>query len=200
MGSLFYLAAGATYAADTLARSQCASAVTITDSASVVKTPFNLLPPWHFLGTAGPNVGNTCTNCLSVHGGTPTVNASGSGYTLTTFRQGGSVSAATGGLSAFTALPGLCRQVVDGVVTSEPLWPWPMDARIVAARALAGSSAVEVTLAVEAALGPILPACTTPPPGGPGGVWFVAPAGVDGGTCAIDDPCATLAHVASRME
>ena len=66
--------------------------------------------------------------------------------------------------------------------------------------ALAGSSPVEVTLAVEAALGPILPACKTPPPGGPGGVWFIATTGVDGGTCAIDAPCATLAHVASRME
>ena len=48
--------------------------------------------------------------------------------------------------------------------------------------------------------GPILPACKTPPPGGPGGVWFIATTGVDGGTCAIDAPCATLAHVASRME
>ena len=153
MGSLFYLAPTATYTADTLARSQCASSVAITDSASVLPSAFALVPPWRFLGTAGPNVGNTCTNCLSVHGGTPTVNASGSGYTLTTFRQGTSISAATGGVSAFTALPGLCRQVVDGVVTSEPLWPWPMDARIVAARALAGSSPVEVTLAVEAGAG-----------------------------------------------
>ena len=124
----------ATYQADTLARSRCASSVAITDSASVLPSNFSQVSPWRFEGTAGPNTGNTCTNCLAVHGGTASVNAAGSGYTLTTFRQGTSVSAATGGVSAFTALPGLCRQVVDGVVTSEPLWPWPMDARIVAAR------------------------------------------------------------------
>ena len=130
MGTVLYLAPGATTTADALVRSECASGVTITDTASVAPSPFSLVAPWQWLGTAGPNTGNTCTSCLAVHAGTPSVNEAGAGYTLTTFQQGTSVSAATGGLSAFAALPGLCRQVVDGVVTSAPLWPWSMEARI----------------------------------------------------------------------
>ena len=199
MGSLVYLPPGASYGADTLARSQCASTVSLTDSASVLGSLGALFPPWRFLGTAGPNVGNTCTNCLSVHAGTPSVLDAGAGYTLSGFREGGTVSAATGGESAFTALPGLCHQVVDGAVTTTPLWPWPMEARIAAARSLAGALPVAVTNTVEATLGPILPVCKGEVPGEPQTVWFLAPAGVDGAACSLAAPCATLAHVGGRM-
>ena len=199
MGSLVYLPPGSSYGADTLARSHCASAVSISESASVLGFSGALFPPWRFLGTLGPNVGNTCTNCLSVHAGTPHVLDAGAGYTLTSFREGGTVLAATGGASPFAALPGLCHQVVEGVVTSTPLWPWPMDARIAAARSLAGALPVTVTTAVEATLGPILPVCKGELPGEPQTVWFVAPTGVDGAACSLAAPCATLAHVGSRM-
>ena len=111
---------------------------------------------------------STCTNCLAVHDGTPGTNESNSGWTFTGLRQGRGLAAATGGRSAFELLPGICKRYEQGQLTNEPLWPWPMDARIKAARASSGARPLEVTAEIEQALGPIPAACKTgggPPPG-----------------------------------
>lgn len=68
----------------------------------------------------------------------------------------------------------LCKRWIKGVVTNEPLWPWPMNDRIKAATASAGRysgpclactggraarTATDVTAEVESLLGPIPPHC-----------------------------------------
>lgn len=68
----------------------------------------------------------------------------------------------------------LCKRWVNGVVTTEPLWPWPMNDRIKAATAMAGAYAgpclgcrggrlarksTDVTAIVESVLGPIPSTC-----------------------------------------
>jgi hypothetical protein len=55
----------------------------------------------------------------------------------------------------------LCHRYVDGARTTEPLWPWPMNQRIIDALVQAGSTPVDVTASVEEMLGSIPQECTT---------------------------------------
>jgi len=49
----------------------------------------------------------------------------------------------------------LCFRYRDGVLTGEPLWPWPMHRRIIGAMKSAGYVPVDVTATIEKLLGPI---------------------------------------------
>lgn len=53
----------------------------------------------------------------------------------------------------------LCFQYEKGVLTNKPLWPWPMNQRIIEATVSSGRAAVDVTATVEKMLGPIPAAC-----------------------------------------
>jgi hypothetical protein len=55
----------------------------------------------------------------------------------------------------------LCFRYKGGVLTSQPLWPWPMNQRIMEATVQSGRAAVDVTATVERLLGPIPTACKT---------------------------------------
>jgi hypothetical protein len=47
----------------------------------------------------------------------------------------------------------------NGTLTTQPLWPWPMNQRIVEATIKSGRTAVDVTATVESMLGTIPSAC-----------------------------------------
>jgi hypothetical protein len=53
----------------------------------------------------------------------------------------------------------ICRQYEDGVLTSEPLWPWPMNQRIIDAMKASGRATVDVTKTIEEMFGPIPSEC-----------------------------------------
>jgi hypothetical protein len=55
----------------------------------------------------------------------------------------------------------VCHRYVDGKLTNEPLWPWPMDARILAATRKSQWGEANVTADVEAIFGKIPPQCRT---------------------------------------
>jgi hypothetical protein len=142
------------------------------------------------VATSGPAGGPNWVTDLTAIGGTPptfTTNWSPSGI-----RHGATLAAATGGGVLWEQYAGLCRQVVAGQLTSTPLWPWPMNARIVAAMQQAGVPPVDVTAQMEALLGPIPPACRpgTPPQPSPAVVLEYA---LDGGQTW--QPAATLPAV-----
>lgn len=208
LGSLFYLPSTVIFDNTKLVQASCASQVSLTDVASVVTSGYPSVRPFHFMAGGVSPTGNTCTNCLSVHNGTGSSNESGSGWTLDTFQEASSVSGATGGDSPYLELPGLCKRYVDGTLTTDPLWPWAMNQRILDAMVLAGKPPINVTTAVETILGPIPDVCKTtdplPEPPPPQTTWVIAPAsasppGVDGQACTLEAPCATIAHVAGRM-
>ena len=78
------------------------------------------------------------------------------------FSRRGSLQPATGGTSAFTLLPGLCKELDrSGNATNRGLWPWKMGDRIKAARTQSGYPPVDVTATAQALLGPIPQACTS---------------------------------------
>ena len=68
--------------------------------------------------------------------------------------------------NAFNATRGanLCRRYVDGVLTGEPLWPWPMNQRIIEATTRSGRAPVDVTATVEKLFGPMPKGCRAAPP------------------------------------
>jgi hypothetical protein len=53
----------------------------------------------------------------------------------------------------------VCFRYVNGSLTSTPLWPWPMNQRIIDAMRAAGKTPVDVTRTMEAIFGPIPSGC-----------------------------------------
>lgn len=53
----------------------------------------------------------------------------------------------------------VCKRYVNGVLTAEPLWPWPMNQRIIDAMQAAGKTPVDVTATMENLLGQIAAEC-----------------------------------------
>ncbi len=91
-------------------------------------------------------------------------------WQATSIFQGALMSLVPNILSSFSGA-NLCYQYKDGAQTNVPLWPWPMNQRIVDATVESGRAAVDVTQTVAAILGPIPSACSTaapPPPPPPG--------------------------------
>jgi hypothetical protein len=94
---------------------------------------------------------------------------------------------ALGETSLWDLYPGLCYQVVGGTVTTQPLWPWPMNERLKAALVQAGYPPLDLTAQMEELFGPLPAPCRTgaapeppdPPEPTPAVVLELA---VDGGT------------------
>ena len=98
-----------------------------------------------------------------------------SGSTLTNVEQGVDVASVS---SIYTAGGAeICYRYVNGVKTDEPLWPWPMNQRIIDAMTQAGYAPVDVTAKIEAMFGTIPDQCkkqvTPPPPPPPSAVELV---------------------------
>lgn len=53
----------------------------------------------------------------------------------------------------------VCYRYVDGALTSTPLWPWPMNQRIIDAMKIAGKTPVDVTATMETLFGTIPAEC-----------------------------------------
>jgi hypothetical protein len=92
--------------------------------------------------------------------------------------EGGLLSAIVNAFTATTSGANLCYRYQDGVLTTQALWPWPMNQRIIDATVQSGRAAVDVTATIESLLGPIPAVCkltsviggttpTPPPPTAP---------------------------------
>ena len=88
----------------------------------------------------------TCTN---VQYGTSLVNAIGAGKSIWTESNAG---------------PGICKRYINGVLTDEPLWPWPMNQRIIDFMTARGATPVDVTATMESLFGPIPAVCRSDAP------------------------------------
>jgi len=161
LGSFFYLRSGTPANLGSLATADCGSHMTWRDVAAVVESEHGTVKPFMFRSgdSLTPEANNLCDNCLGVHAGTPSMNQGGSGFTMPGFREGRTLAEATSGQSVYDILPGLCTRYEGGVLTTKPLWPWPMEERLAAARAMAGAPPVHVTQDVEAMLGNIPDQC-----------------------------------------
>ena len=76
--------------------------------------------------------------------------------------QGSSVGS-VGNVFSSSSGARICKRYKDGVLTNEPLWPWPMNQRIINAMVESGRAAVDVTNTIESMLGPVPANCTSIP-------------------------------------
>jgi hypothetical protein len=96
----------------------------------------------------------------------------GSEWQKSGIAEGGFLSAVVNAFTATTSGANLCYRYQDGVLTTQALWPWPMNQRIIDATVQSGRAAVDVTATVEKMLGAIPTVCklatviggTTPTP------------------------------------
>jgi hypothetical protein len=181
LGSLFYVPQGAAFSAGNILATFCSANMRWKDVAAVLGGGFPQIAPIGaiYQPSAGPQLGNVCDNCLSVHNGSPSFFQNNTGWTQVNWHEGNGLAEATGGTSAFTLLPGLCTRYEQGVLTATPLWPWPMAERIKEARMASGYPPVDITAEVERMLGPIPAQCKTgsapiPPEPIPPGVTSLA--------------------------
>ena len=72
--------------------------------------------------------------------------------------EGKSVSS-VGSLYSSSQGAQICKRYKDGVLTSEPLWPWPMNQRIKDAMVTSGRAAVDVTQTIESMFGVVPTDC-----------------------------------------
>lgn len=180
LGSLFYVPNSTPFpspGSGTVVFAACISTLTYRDVAAVLGSEHTTQRPFDFRNATSvtQETGNVCERCLGIHAGTPSVNQDGSGWAMPGFREGRTVAEAMDGQSVYDALPGLCREYQDGILSDTPLWPWKMNQRILDARRASGAPAVDVTATVEALLGKIPPECRSDhkppippvPPGSP---------------------------------
>jgi hypothetical protein len=192
LASIFYVAPGAVFSPQRVlfATSDAGSHHQSGDYHPTERTRLQQLVTWlppelaskqsaHFTkASQGPAGGPNWVEELTAIGGTPPTFTTN--WTPSGIRHGATLAEATGGASLWTQYAGLCHQVVNGQVTSQPLWPWPMNARIVAALEQAGAPPVDVTAVMEQLLGPIPAACRTQAPPEPEGA-VVLEVATDGG-------------------
>ena len=195
LGAIMYAAPGTNYSASKAVQSVNMRGMYYENLLAYIAPEFTSKWPFFFYTcAAGACSGSVCKDCMSIHAGAPSVNQDGSGWSLPGFREGRGVEAATGGESVFTRLLGLCKRYKDGVLSSEPLWPWAMNQRIKDARVQSGYPSVDVTETIERLLGPIPAACkagTAPPepPIPPAGATPLACVGLQGESGGIAIAC-----------
>jgi hypothetical protein len=73
--------------------------------------------------------------------------------------EGTLLSAVANLFTASTTGANLCFRYQNGTLTTQPLWPWPMNQRIIDATIKSGRTAVDVTATVESMLGTIPATC-----------------------------------------
>jgi hypothetical protein len=121
--------------------------------------------------------GSIADRITTVHGGAS--DGSFDSWSVTNHAEGRSLSAVPNLFTGTAA--NLCYRWVNGVITTSPLWPWPMNDRIKAATASAGAysgpcpgcvggrkmrTATDVTADVEALIGAIPSQCRSGSPSG----------------------------------
>jgi hypothetical protein len=128
--------------------------VVYLSSNHAAKRPFGLIT-----GEFGPCTDCFLTNTTEIGGA---VSSIGTGFVVTNGVSVGKVEAAANiwnGADSQGAR--VCKQYINGKLTSQPLWPWPMNQRIIDAMKSAGKTPVDVTGTMEQIFGTIPSGCRT---------------------------------------
>ena len=141
--------------------------MTIKDTVAYIAPGTNpSVLPFGLYGLAGAS--NLRASDLTAFGGTSSVWAKE--WILSNLWSASSPAAYSSSENIFNSSRGanLCYQYQDGNLTSQPLWPWPMNQRIKDALVQSGRASVDITAAVQGMFGTIPAAClaggSTAPP------------------------------------
>jgi hypothetical protein len=127
------------------------SAAYIQPGAHTTKKPFAL---YNLQTATGTNL--VARNNTAIGG---TSSFYGTEWKKSALSEGTLLSTVANLFTATTAGANLCLRYQNGTPTTQPLWPWPMNQRIVEATIKSGRTAVDVTATVESMLGTIPSAC-----------------------------------------
>jgi hypothetical protein len=83
----------------------------------------------------------------------------GSEWKKVALSEGASLSAVANPFTTTTAGANLCFRYHNGALTNQPLWPWPMNQRIIDATVQSGRAKVDITAVIQSMLGTIPAAC-----------------------------------------
>jgi Concanavalin A-like lectin/glucanases superfamily len=179
LGSFAFVQNGASFPGPDIVQLPTKDDVHLVDVYAFAGTNFSSKSTFDLSGFGGTQ--NTADHITSV-GGTD-ITSTGD-WTLTNTESGAAVANVS---SAFTGATGatLCFQYVNGSLTATPLWPWPMNQRIIDAMTTAGVTAVDVTATVESILGTIPTACRSDVAGS-GGTLVYWPLNESSGSTVAD--------------
>lgn len=168
LGSIAYVPAGARFEPSTLidiwptggahAGQTHTSNMVVRDVVGVIAPGhprFNSVRGFEITGSGplGAGSGNVATNVVAVSGLLGT--CGGPGWTCTNTRTYASLS----GRNIWQEVPGICKRYVEGTLTSDGLWPWPMNQRIKDALRQSGRAEVDITATIQSLLGTIPASC-----------------------------------------
>jgi hypothetical protein len=177
LGSIAYMkAAGGRWPNPTTNTAMIALGNRTSSGTRIIHT-ITVVPPSYpkFSNIAGFDLGTTGTNNVVDH--VTSIRGIGDdfgNFTVTNTSTGTSLAAVANPWTTTGAGANLCKRWVNGVMTTEPLWPWPMNQRIKDATASAGRyegpcpgcvggrfsrASTDVTADVEALLGRIPSQC-----------------------------------------
>ena len=161
LGSIAYVTRSDTFHARTLFWINPQNFLDYTDNVGYVepgtyadKTTF-----WFRSGT-NPVVSRTGKNLTSIGGAGLSI---AKDVQTSIIEQGSAISQVS---SIFTGTTGarICKRYVNGVLTDQPLWPWPMNQRIIDAMKESGKPVVDVTGTIEQMFGAIPSECKATEP------------------------------------
>jgi hypothetical protein len=162
-------------------RFQAAQAIFLTkiDSMELVHTAAYIEPgtqtnkrPFALYNLQTSTGSNLIARNLSAIGGTTSYY--GTEWKTSALSEGALSTAVSNPFTSTTSGANLCHRYQNGTLTTQPLWPWPMNQRIIEATVQSGRAAVDVTATIEKMFGVIPPSCkgsnivsNTPPPPAP---------------------------------
>ncbi len=155
LGSIAYITGGDRFAPDALIALGTVGALELSNSVAYVQ-------PGTYSATHTIQLNNGSGN-NRVARGLSSVGGSGmaifGGWQILGRIEFGSTTSVVGNIYTGTTGANVCKRYKDGVLTNEPLWPWPMDQRIYDAMIQAGRTPFYVTQLIEAMFGPIPNEC-----------------------------------------
>jgi hypothetical protein len=159
LGSIAYVLAGQVVPNNLLAMASNSNdnhCLTMRDVAVFVDATHSTLRPYYLRDDTQfpPSIDNFATRVTEIGGTTSTIQSSWTVTNRIDVDTLGSTDIWDGANQA-----NVCKRYVNGILTTTPLWPWPMNQRIIDAMKAAGKTPVDVTATMGQIFGPIPSRC-----------------------------------------
>ena len=164
LGSIAYLRGSDRFAPERVIRMSKLDSIELAHTVVYIEPGTHSTVKRFFLNNLSNEVG-TGTNLIArnLTGIGGAASSFGSDWQISSISEGSSLSSVA---NVFTGKTGanICYRYKDRALTTEPLWPWPMNQRIKDAMVESGRASVDVTKTIESMFGPIPAACTAGTP------------------------------------
>ncbi len=166
LGSIAYIRSNDQFAPQNVVFLHGMDSVQVANTAVYIGPGSNSrIKPFGFYNLGGATAVNLVAENLTGIGGSGS--SYGSDWKKSSIAEGSS-SSSVPNIFTSSSSANLCHRYKDGVRSTEPLWPWPMNQRIIDAMVESGRTTVDVTKTIESMFGSIPSACLSGPQAAPG--------------------------------